>query len=348
MTPLPLDDAALEEARRVNRWLSRAPRFRIRSRLTPMLIQPLLRLTQIGADGRLRRRGIHVEVRIAECAGLKVPVRILRPSDASPRGVVLDIHGGGWVIGNPQVDDRLNAGLVGACGLAVVSVDYRLVPRVPLSDTMDDCLAAARWLLQGGVPQFEGLPVFVAGESAGAHLAAATLQRLQAWPELLGRIHGAVLYYGVYDLAGTAMVHCAGPETLVLDGPGMPAALCLLTPGMPEAERRRPPLSPLYGDLRGMPPALLFGGERDPLRDDTLDMAQRWRAVAGVELHILPEAPHGFIRLPTRMARIAEARTHAWLRERMAQAQEASPARDAAGRRSPVWDHRSRSCDDVI
>jgi acetyl esterase/lipase len=317
MTPLPLDDAALEEARRVNGWLSWAPRFRIRNRFTPMLIQPLLRLTQIGADGRLRRRGIRVEKRVAEEGALRVPLRILHPAHA-PRGVVLDIHGGGWVIGNPQLDDRLNAGLIAACGVAVVSVDYRLVPRTPLAGAMDDCLAAARWLLQGGLSEFAALPVFVTGESAGAHLAAATLLRLQATPDLLRRVSGAFFYYGVYDLAGTAGVHSAGADTLVLDGPGMPAALRLLTPGLLDAERRQAPLSPLYGDLAGMPPALLFGGERDPLRDDTLQMAQRWSAVAEVELHVLPEAPHGFIRLPTRMARIVQARTHAWIRAHLA------------------------------
>lgn len=320
MTALPLDAAILDEARRFNRKLSHAPRFRVRNRFLPMLGQGLLRVSQLGADRRLARGGIRVErsaAFIAGADGQRVPLRILRP--AGPvRGLVLDIHGGGWVIGNARMDDRFNAARVQACGVAVVSVDYRLATGAPLGAVMDDCLVAARWLLEDGLPEYRGLPVCVVGESAGGHLAAATLLRLRAWPGLLRRVAGALLFYGVYDLAGTPEVHAAGPETLVLHGPSMAAALRMLTPGLTDEERRRAPLSPLYGDLAGMPPALMFAGERDPLREDTLRMAARWRQVAPVELHVLPEAPHGFIHFPTRMAQVALARAQAWIDERIA------------------------------
>jgi acetyl esterase/lipase len=320
MTKIPLDDRALHKVRRFNRILAWLPRFRIRNRFTPMLVQALLRVSQLGADGRMARRGIRVAQQVAEADGLRVPVRVLRPPGAV-RGVVLDIHGGGWVIGNPRLDDAQNAALIEACGVAVVSVDYRLVPRVPLQDAMDDCLAAARWLLAGGIPDVHGLPAFVVGESAGAHLAATVLLRLREAPALLARIHGAVLYYGIYDLGGTPRVHQAGADTLVLDGPGMVAALCMLTAGCSDSERREAPRSPLYGKLDGLPPALLFGGERDPLRDDTVRMAARWSDVAEVELHVLPEAPHGYLRFPTPLAQLAPARAHGWIRERIAQTQ---------------------------
>jgi len=314
---LDVDDQVLQDMRAFNRKLARAPRFRFRNRWTPRLAQALLRLSQIGADRGLAHAGIRVERAIAAVDGLRVPVRILRPAGTAT-GVVLDIHGGGWVIGNACMNDKLNAAMVAACGVAVVSVDYRLATGTPLQGIMDDCLAAARWLLQGGVPDCAGLPVFIVGESAGGHLAAATLLRLQAWPELLRQVAGAVLYYGVYDLAGSASVRDAGPDTLVLDGPGMLPAMRMLTPGMLDAERRRPPLSPLYGDLAGMPPALMFFGERDPLRDDTRLMAARWRETAEVDLVLLPEAPHGVIHFPTGMARRTTAHSHAWLHARLA------------------------------
>jgi len=317
MTTIPLDAATLDEAARFNRKLAWAPRFRVRNRLLPMLGQALLRVSQAGANGRLGRQGIRVEQRIAEADGLRVPVRILLPKGA-PKALVLDIHGGGWVIGNARMDDRHNAARVHACDAVVVSVDYRLALRTPLGAILDDCLAAARWALGAGLPEYAALPVFVVGESAGGHLAAATLLRLKAWPALMKRIAGAVLFYGVYDLAGTPSVHAAGPETLVLDGPGMLPALRLLTPDMSDAERRRPPLSPLYGELEGMPPAWMIAGDIDPLRDDTLALAKRWREVADVELNVLPAAPHGFIHFPTRMAELALARSHAWMREQLA------------------------------
>lgn len=312
-----VDDAALADARRFNRKLAWAPRFRMRSRAVPVLIQALLRAGQVGADRKLARRGVTVQALRAHVDGHAVPVRVLR--GAQPvTGVILDFHGGGWAIGNAAMDDCQNAGFIAACGVAVVSVDYRLATSTPLAGIMHDCLAAARWLLGGGIPDLAGMPVVVVGESAGAHLAAAMLQALQAWPDLFKDVAGALLYYGVYDLAGTPSVHRAGPGTLVLDGPGLATALRLLTPGLSDADRRAAPLSPLFGDLAGMPPALMFAGTRDPLVDDTVLMAARWAAVAGCEMHLVPDCPHGFIRFPTVLARRAVARSHAWVRERLA------------------------------
>jgi acetyl esterase/lipase len=325
---IPLDDAAIDEARRLNRKLAWIPRLRIKRRIGPVLIQALLRASQLGADRRLRRGGVTLELRQAEAEGLRVPVRILRPV-GPPRGVVLDIHGGGWAMGNARMDDVLNAAMVRDCGVVVVSVDYRLAVSTPVQGLMDDCLAAARWLLEGGLPDCADLPVVVVGESAGGHLAATTLLRLKAWPALLRKVTGALLYYGVYDLAGTPSAHQAGPETLVLDGPTLPAALRLLTPGLSDAERRQPPLSPLFGDLRGMPPALLVTGTLDPLRDDTLELARRWReAGAEAELALLPESPHAFIHFSTRLAEATLQHARRWITARL------QPA-DAAGLRPP-------------
>ena len=317
--PMPIDDAMLDEARRFNDKLAHMPRFGIRNRWAPRLMQALLRLSQFGADRKLRRRGLLIERRSVRQGKVKVPGRILRPRGPAT-GVILDIHGGGWVIGNAAMNDALNAGYAEACNAIVVSVDYRLATHAPLERLMDDCLVAARWLLGGGLPECAGLPVVVIGESAGGHLAAVTLQRLQASPALLQQIAGAVLYYGVYDLAGTPSVHAAGPDTLVLDGSCMVSGLRMLTPDLDDAARRAPALSPLFGDLAGMPPALMVVGEADPLLDDTLELAQRWRAAADVELNRLPDAPHGFIHFPTAMARAACVHAQEWMRARFAEA----------------------------
>jgi acetyl esterase/lipase len=295
--PWPASEAELAQMRRFNQKLAWLPRFKIRNRITPRLIQALLRVSQT------LKRATPAESRVVD----NVPVRILRPS-GKPKGVVLDIHGGGWVIGNAQMDDDLNLGMLQACDVAVVSVDYRLAVDTPVEGLMADCLAAARWLLS--TDEFAGLPVIVVGESAGGHLAAATLLALKQWPELLKRISGAVLYYGVYDLAGTPSVRAAGPETLLLDGPGMVEALRMLTPGLSDDERRQPPLSPLYGDFEGLPPALMFVGELDPLKDDTLLIAERWPSA---EAHLSPESAHGFIHFPVAMAERVLAYSRKWI-----------------------------------
>ncbi|MCX8997436.1 alpha/beta hydrolase [Rhizobiaceae bacterium BDR2-2] len=281
-----------------------------------MLVQSLLRVSQLGSDHAARKAGLSVEQRRVGAGDKEVGVRVLRPQ-GRVRGVVLDIHGGGWVIGNARMNDALNVAMIRACDVAVVSVDYRLAWRAPIGEIMEDCLTAARWLLAGGMPEYRDLPVIVVGESAGGHLAAATLLQLKRWPGLLRNVAGAVLYYGVYDLAGTDSVRRAGPDTLLLDGPGMVADLRKLTPGMSDAGRRQPPLSPLYGDLGGFPPALMLVGERDPLLDDTLRLAERWRETSKVELHVVPDAPHGFIRFRTGMAAKTLAAAHAWIRGRL-------------------------------
>ncbi|WP_331107729.1 alpha/beta hydrolase [Pseudomonas sp.] len=310
----PEDERA--QARRFNKKLAWWPRFRIRNRFTPLLIQSLLRVGQLNGAARLARHGLHAESTTASVNGDRVPVRIIRPRGAI-KGVVLDFHGGGWVIGNAQMNDDLNVAMVRDCGVAVVSVDYRLAGATPVEGLMDDCLVAARWLLGDGCQEFAGLPVIVVGESAGGHLAAATLLQLKAWPELFQRVYGALLYYGVYDLTGTPSVRAAGADTLVLDGPGMVDALRRLTPGISDAQRQSAPLSPLYGDFAGFPPALMWVGELDPLRDDTLQLADRWAKTAGVEVHLLPDAPHGFIHFPTLMADRVLEHSRAWIRQRI-------------------------------
>ncbi|KAA8559354.1 hypothetical protein FX985_05723 [Pseudomonas extremaustralis] len=121
--PWPASAPELAEMRRFNQKLTWLPRFKIRNRVTPRLIQALLRVSQA-----LKRAPL------AETQWVgAVPVRILRPS-GKPKGVVLDIHGGGWVIGNAQMDDDLNLGLVNACEVAV---DYRLAVDTPIEGLME-------------------------------------------------------------------------------------------------------------------------------------------------------------------------------------------------------------------
>lgn len=314
---LSFDERELAQVHRFNRKLAWLPRFRIRNRVTPALIQALLRVGQLGGDARVARQGLRVESKTVGFDGVPVAVRIIRPK-GKPKGVVLDFHGGGWVIGNAQMNDDMNIAMVKACEVAVVSVNYRLATSTPIEGLMDDCLAAACWLLSDDCEEFTGLPVIVVGESAGGHLAAATLLNLKTRPGFLKRICGAVLYYGVYDLTGTPSVRAAGPDTLVLDGPGMVDALRMLTPGLSDEQRRQPPLSPLHGDFTDFPPALMFVGELDPLRDDTLQLAERWDDSATVELHRLPAAPHGFIHFPTIMAGRVLGYSRAWMSSRIA------------------------------
>ena len=142
--------------------------------------------------------------------------------------------------------------------------------------------------------------LLIAGESAGAHLAAVTLLRVRDKHHAADRFLGANLVFGAYDLSRTPSQRGVGiaAGTDILDGTGFPLDLYL--PGMSEEHRRDPDISPLYADLRGMPAALFSVGTNDHLLDDTLFMASRWEAAGNrTELLVYPDTPHGCIALPS-------------------------------------------------
>jgi acetyl esterase/lipase len=268
--------------------------------------------------GWLRARGVRVETLRIPTPDGGVPVRILHPK-GPPRAVVLDMHGGGWVVGSAGLNDHLNADLAAQAGLAVVSVDYRLLSEsrgVFLPAAIADCIAASNWLVDNALDRFGTERLFLSGQSAGAHLAALAAMTLRDAGRL-GAFEGAVLVYGVFDLSGTPSVRAAGPETLILNGPTLAADLARLTPDLDEAGRRGSAVSPLHAPMRDLPPALFVAGDLDPLRDDSLHMADAWSAAAPSELVEVPLAPHGFIHFGGPVAARALSEIRRWLEIRL-------------------------------
>lgn len=213
-------------------------------------------------------------------------VRISDP-EGQPRGVYLHIHGGGWTIGAPDQFDRQNQALAKATGLRVVSAEYRLAPEHPWPAQRHDCVAAAKWVLGQS-----DLPLFIGGESAGGHLAVVTAIGLRE-AGLAARVAGLVPTYGVFDLAGTPSCLNWGERYLILSTPLMRWFFDFVDPD--GTARGTPEASPLRADLGGLPPALFSVGTEDPLLDDSLFMASRWRA-AGNEAHlaVYPGGVHGY------------------------------------------------------
>ncbi|MFI5592268.1 alpha/beta hydrolase [Amycolatopsis sp. NPDC051758] len=242
-------------------------------------------------------------------------VRIIRP-DGPLDGVVFHVHGGGFVLGAPADDDAVNDLLARTAGVAVVSVRYRLAPEHPFPANLDDCLAAAVWLAGAVAEEFGTDRIVVSGYSAGGHLAAQTLLRLRdGFPELFRRIVGASLVFGVYDLARTPSSRSATPDTPVLPSRWIDQFVGMAFPGLGREKLREGGVSPLYADLHGMPPALFTVGELDPLLDDSLFMAARWRAADGAsELAVWPESPHGFVGMTPPTGRPAQQRINAWVK----------------------------------
>lgn len=306
----------ISEAKRLNAKLNWLPRFRMQTALGRVILQVFLWILEIYPLLRGLRASTRRELRTVEALGRHVKVRIFRPEGIS-RCVVLDIHGGGWTIGNARMADDENAELAERLGVTVVSVDYRLALAAPISAVVDDCEAAALWTLQQAEHEFGTTQIILKGASAGAHLAALALLRLRDRHGVASRIAGTVLYFGLYDFTGTPMVREAGVEKLLLHGPTVRATLCKLTPDMTDDERRAPSISPLYADLHALPPALFVVGDEDMLLEDSERMDARWRAANGnATLLVVPESPHAFTRLNTAVAKKAEAFVDAWILER--------------------------------
>lgn len=241
-------------------------------------------------------------------------VRIIRPAGPLD-GVVFHIHGGGFVLGAPTDDDGVNDLLARTAGVAVVSTRYRLAPEHPFPSALDDCLAAAVWLAGAAEDEFGTDRIVVSGYSAGGHLAAQTLLRLRdGFPELFRKIAGASLVFGVYDLTRTPSSRSATPATPVPPSQWIDQFVGMAFPGVGQEQLRDGGFSPPYADLHGMPPALFTVGELDPLLDDSLFMAARWRAAGGEsELAVWPASPHGFVGMTPPTGLPAQQRVNAWV-----------------------------------
>jgi acetyl esterase/lipase len=258
------------------------------------------------------------EAEVREIAG--IPCRVFRPK-GSATAIYLHFHGGGMMLGAPQMNDGGNLDLCRRFDLAVVSVDYRLAPEHPFPAGPDDGVAVARWLLQHGAAEFGSERLLTGGESAGGYMAAAVLLRIRDELDAIDRVDGANLVFGVYDWGRSPSQRGLRPH----DGPDMltPEGIrffadCYL-PGRNDDERRDPSVSPAYADLRGLPPALLSAGTCDHLIDDTLLLGSRWAAVNGnADLFIAPDLPHGFMAFPCGISTAWTARTHAWFAARLA------------------------------
>ncbi|MGV6873038.1 alpha/beta hydrolase [Pseudochelatococcus sp. B33] len=247
--------------------------------------------------------------------GGKVPLRVFEPVDGegapvAPRGAFLHLHGGGWTFGTADGQDPRLERLADRLGLVVISVEYRLAPEDPYPAGPDDCEAAALWLVREGARSFNVDKLFIGGESAGAHLSLVTLLRLRD-KHGLDPFHAALLHAGCYDLRLTPSVRQWGEEKLVLNTRDIEK---FVESFVGEADPSPADISPLAADLRGLPPAHLSVGTRDPLVDDTLFLHARWIAAGNqADLAVWPGGAHVFIAFGGGLAEKALSRAEAFL-----------------------------------
>lgn len=226
-----------------------------------------------------------------------IPVRIYRPSaDPALPGVVY-FHGGGFVIGGLDMNDRPCREIAVRSGCVVVSVDYRLAPEHRYPAAPDDAYAATRYVAEHPAEfGIDATRLAVLGDSAGGNLATATALRARDLGGPALRLQVLVYPQVMLDDDGSASMrefgqgHFLTTESLTwFRGHYCPDA----------AARRQPYASPLLADLHGLPPAFVLTAECDPLRDQGEAYVRRLRdAGVAVDLKRYDGMFHPFFSLP--------------------------------------------------
>lgn len=193
-----------------------------------------------------------------------LPIRLYRPTGDGPYPILMNFHGGGWVIGDLDTSDAVCRGMSEAAGCLVISVDYRLAPEHLYPAAADDAYAATCWAAENATELGGNGKLAVFGESAGANLATVVSQR--ARDENGPEIDFQLLAYPVVDHDLNRASYAENGEGYLLEKDTMSWFWDLYCP--PE-RRTEPAASPLLApSLADLPPALVLTAEFDPLRDE--------------------------------------------------------------------------------
>ena len=221
-----------------------------------------------------------------------IAARLFRP-DGKEQGLVVYVHGGGWVLGSLADFDALARNLASRSGCAVLLIDYRLAPEHLFPAGLQDVEDAIRWAA-ANCRQLVGahVPLIVGGDSAGANLATVAVTALAA--DI--RIALQLLFYPVTDCDTETPCYREHAEGLFVTRADMQWFYNQYAPGQQWSDPR---ISPLRAtNLRGAPPAWIAVAGFDVLRDEAVAYAQRL-AEAGVPVRLrrFEDLGHGFARM---------------------------------------------------
>jgi acetyl esterase/lipase len=215
------------------------------------------------------------DVKVEHVIAPTAPAEWLSPPGARDDAAVLYLHGGGYVIGSPRSHRHLAAAIGAAAKTRVLVPDYRLAPEHPFPAAVDDAVAAYRWLLDRAIAPSR---IVVAGDSAGGGLTVATLLALRDAGVPLPA--AGVCISPWTDLTGSGVSYRtrADVDPIVkregIDG--------MATAYLAGKDPKTPLASPLFAELRGLPPLLIHVGDDEVLLDDAVQLAERARK-AGVD-----------------------------------------------------------------
>jgi len=206
--------------------------------------------------------------------------------------LLLDIHGGSYILGFPEMNDFRNRMLAKELGAVIVSIDYRLAPENKFPAALDDAYAALTWLNANAAGLHgDASKIVIAGDSAGGGIAASLALMVRDKAEI--PIKAQVLIYPhVDDRSFTNMDPSCAPGTGAASNP---VALLYLGRAPGPADAPQYAFAARAPSLAGVAPAFIAVGAVDGLAEQDMKFAQRL-IDAGVptEMHIYPGAFHGF------------------------------------------------------
>ena len=223
-----------------------------------------------------------------------VALRLYKPQTGAPLPVLVYLHGGGYILGNLDTHDRICRLLAVDSGWAVLAVDYALAPGRQFPVQPDQVFAALRYVAtHGDTLGVDSRRIAIGGDSAGAHLSlTATLDaRLAGGPAVCGQL----LFYGAFGLKDSASRRLYGWADL--DGLDEKDATRYRDHYVADpADRDHPRVNLLKSDMAGLPPTFIGAVAYDPLRDDSLVLAEfmQERGVAH-RLVVYEGVLHGFL-----------------------------------------------------
>jgi len=205
-----------------------------------------------------------------------VPAAWLTPASARPGRTLLYLHGGGYMMGSIRSHAPFVGRLARACDARALLIEYRLAPEHPFPAALEDARTAWRWLHQNRDGDEK---LVLAGESAGGGLSAALMLASRDDGEPLPE--AAFLLSAWADLADSdkSIKYVRRRRRTVVDFDVHYMASMYAG----DHDRRDPRISPVYGDWTGLPPVLIHAGRDEPVRADSLRLAEVARE-AGVDV----------------------------------------------------------------
>ncbi len=206
-----------------------------------------------------------------------IPAIWIKAPNVEDDNVVLYFHGGGYVEGSINSHKGLGFRISQAAKCRVLLPDYRLAPENPYPAALDDAVKAYKWLLD-----VEGLKpesVIIGGDSAGGGLTAATLVKLRDLGTSLPAAAVLLSPWIDLDMTGNSLraKRKVDPFVSIDELFWMSGLYC------GEEDPRNPYISPLYADLKGLPPLLIQVGSAEILQDDSIRFAEKAKK-AGVDV----------------------------------------------------------------